>query len=120
MPNFQSSKTVIPGIPASKLIHDSANIRLQDIAVGGDDIRVAQIELSYNRKYNFGNDSVFEFNVKASANGRYLKIVNFNAGAGGAPVLYDLTNNKRYIANTNVLILCVSCSKLLLRIITLY
>ncbi|HYK46513.1 MAG TPA: C25 family cysteine peptidase [Parafilimonas sp.] len=102
MPFFASAKSVITGIPASKLIHDSANIRIQDVSFPGDVIRLAQIEFSYQRKFNFGNDSSFEFYVKGSGNGRYLKIVNFNAGTGGAPILYDLTNNKRYVANTDV------------------
>jgi hypothetical protein len=102
MSNFLSSKTVIANISASKLVNDSANVRIQDIAPGSDKIRVAQIEVSYRRKFNFGNAARFEFDVNASAaDGRYLKIVNFNGGTG-APVLYDLTNNKRYIANTDV------------------
>ena len=101
MNNFLSSKTVISNISASKLVNDSANVRIQDISVSSDKMRVAQIEVSYRRKFNFGNGAGFEFYVNASADGRYLKIVNFNGGTG-APVLYDLTNNKRYVANTDI------------------
>jgi hypothetical protein len=39
--------------------------------------------------------------MPATGQGYYLKITNFNAGLA-TPVLYDLTNNKRYTANTNL------------------
>ena len=66
----------------------------------GDEIRVAAIEFQYPRKFNFGGASTFEFNVAASTTGRYLKIANFNKGVS-VPELIDLTNNKRYLANTD-------------------
>ena len=38
--------------------------------------------------------------MPATTQGNYLEISNFNWGSVSPPVLYDLTNNKRYTANT--------------------
>ena len=57
------------------------------------------VELQYPRKFNFGGQSNFSFSLPANANGNYLEITNVN-WTSVAPVLYDLTNNNRYTANT--------------------
>ena len=57
------------------------------------------VELQYQRKFNFGGQSNFPFSLPASANGNYLEITNLN-WTNTPPVLYDLTNNKRYTANS--------------------
>ena len=56
-------------------------------------------ELQYSSKFNFGGQSIYSFSLPASTTGNYLEINNFNGGS--APVLYDLTNNKRYAVNTS-------------------
>lgn len=58
------------------------------------------ISLTYPRQFNFGGSSNFEFSLPATATGNYLEISNFTWGGLNAPVLYDLTNGKRYAANT--------------------
>lgn len=63
-----------------------------------DRMVVAQFELTYPRKFNFGNATNFMFELPASATGNYLEISNFNRG-GQVPVLYDLTNGTRYVAD---------------------
>jgi len=99
---FLSVKKIIPGIPVNKIKNDAANFIIQDISGTGDDeIRVATIELAYPRLFNFGGSSDFEFYINASDSGRYLKITNFNRGNAGA-VLYDITNGKKYIADTTI------------------
>ena len=59
---------------------------------------ISFVDLQYPRKFNFGAKSAFPFSLPASSIGNYLEITNFNFSV--TPVLYDLTNNKRYVANT--------------------
>ncbi len=63
-----------------------------------DRIVVAEIALTYPATFNFNNQANFYFELKASPAGNYLEIDNFNAGSL-QPVLYDLTNNKRYLGD---------------------
>jgi hypothetical protein len=70
-------------------------------ATGNDRIVVGFVDLNYPRLFNFGGQSNFEFTLPVTVQGNYLEISNFNGGAA-IPVLYDLTNEKRYAANTSV------------------
>jgi Peptidase family C25 len=63
-----------------------------------DHMVVAKNELVYPRQFNFGNARNFYFELPANSNGNYLEISNFNYN-GVAPVLIDLTNDTRYIAD---------------------
>lgn len=63
-----------------------------------DNMVVHKVELTYARQFNFGDASNFEFSLPASATGNYLVISNFSFGIT-APVLYDFTNGKRYVAD---------------------
>jgi len=63
-----------------------------------DRMVVHKIEITYPRQFNFGGSTGFEFTLPATAAGNYLEISNFNYG-GIAPVLYDLTNGRRYVAD---------------------
>ncbi|MGV3528392.1 MAG: C25 family cysteine peptidase [Flavisolibacter sp.] len=65
-----------------------------------DRMVVHKYEMTYARQFNFGGASSFEFELPASAASRYLEITGFNYGSA-APVLYDLTNGKRYVADIN-------------------
>jgi hypothetical protein len=58
------------------------------------------VEITYPRQFNFGNATNFEFSLPASVSGNYLEITGF-ADGGVAPVLYDLTNGKRYQTELN-------------------
>ncbi len=99
---FLSEKLQLPGIAANTIINDTATISVQDISDAPDDeLRVAQIEFTYPRKFNFGDASDFEFYIAPSANGRYLKISNFSTN-GVAPILYDVANNKRYVGDISI------------------
>lgn len=62
---------------------------------------VSFAEFTYPRQFNFGNSTAFRFKLPASPVGNYLEITNFNAG-GAAPVLYDETNQVRYVATTTM------------------
>jgi hypothetical protein len=56
------------------------------------------VDLNYPRLFDFGGHSNFVFKLPATAKGNYLEISNFNSGSA-IPVLYDITNGKRYAAN---------------------
>jgi hypothetical protein len=88
--------------PLSYLGRPTDTIRINNNTTNTNDrLAVAKYEMTYPRTFNFGGASLFEFNLQASPAGNYLEITNFNAG-GGTPVIYDLTNGKRYTANTAV------------------
>jgi hypothetical protein len=63
-----------------------------------DRMFVAQYEIKYPRKFDFDNLKSFAFELPANIAGNYLEIANFNYGST-APVLYDLTNGARYVAD---------------------
>lgn len=99
---FLSAKPVITNISNHVIKNDSATIIIQNLSSANDDkLRVATIELDYPRLFNFGGAKSFEFYINASDTGRYLKIANFNKGNSDA-ILYDVTNGKRYVANTSI------------------
>ncbi|HEU4470606.1 MAG TPA: C25 family cysteine peptidase [Flavisolibacter sp.] len=77
-----------------------ANIACLPLPVGcqTDRMVIHQYELTYPRQFNFGGARNFEFTLPASATGNYLEISNFSYGAS-VPVLYDLTNGRRYEAD---------------------
>ncbi|MEI6947046.1 C25 family cysteine peptidase [Paraflavisolibacter sp. H34] len=62
-----------------------------------DRMVVHKIELTYPRLFNFGGQTNFEFTLPASTGTKYLEITNFSLQST-TPVLYDLTNGRRYVA----------------------
>ncbi|HET9429791.1 MAG TPA: C25 family cysteine peptidase, partial [Chitinophagaceae bacterium] len=86
--------------PVSLIASGTASISItnQTTVVEPDRMVVAQVEISYPRQFDFGNASNFMFTLPASTPGNYLEISNFNYGST-APVLYDFTNGKRYVAD---------------------
>ena len=85
-------------IPISQLNSQTASIEFRNTsAVSTDRMVVGMYALTYPRQFNFGGETVFEFELPASAEGKNLVIDQFNAG-GVAPVLYDLTNGWRITA----------------------
>jgi len=86
-------------VPISTLSSNTAKIDFTNMtAFGSDRMVIAQSELIYPRQFNFGGAKSFPFTLAASATGNYLEISGFNFGAK-PPVLYDLTNGKRYTAD---------------------
>ncbi len=86
-------------VPVSKINSGTAAFTIiNQSSANCDEIRVAQIELTYPRQFNLGGNSCFRFSLPASNTGRYLKIANFNYG-GMAPILMDLANGKRYVTD---------------------
>ncbi|HYM93196.1 MAG TPA: C25 family cysteine peptidase, partial [Chitinophagaceae bacterium] len=71
---------------------------LNQASLQPDRMVIGQYEIVYPRQFNFGGAKNFSFELPANINGNYLEISNFNYN-GIAPVLYDLTNGKSYIAD---------------------
>lgn len=96
---FDYVKVNIP-IPVSLFSSGTATLEVTNLsnAAGLDRMVVAQMVITYPRQFNFGNASNFPFTLPANNNGNYLEITNFNYGTV-APVLYDLTNGRRYVGD---------------------
>ncbi len=87
-------------VSLSGLTNSADNFNLKLVTTDSfDRVVCAYIELKYPRQFNFGGSSNFSFTLAASAIGNFLNISNFNLGSF-VPVLYDVTNNLRYLANT--------------------
>ncbi|MFT3701006.1 MAG: C25 family cysteine peptidase [Agriterribacter sp.] len=84
-------------LPVSLLSSGLANVVVTNVSTNPNDrMVVAKYELTYPRQFNFGNESNFVFELPATNSGNYLRIT-FTYGSN-APVLYDLTNLKRFTA----------------------
>ncbi len=85
-------------IPVSVLNGSSESILVSNIStVPNNRIKIAGVEITYPRFYNFGGASNFRFKVAVGA-GKYLEVSGFNTLS--SPVaLYDLANGRRYDAD---------------------
>lgn len=91
-------KAVVP-INTSLISSGTANVDvINNSSKMPDRMVIAQEELTYPRQFNFGGGTRFSFELPASASGNYLEITNFTYN-GYAPLLYDLTNGTRYVAD---------------------
>jgi len=98
---FDSRINVNNNVPLSVIASNNATIKITNkFSNITDRIVCGFVELNYARQFNFGGSNAFEFSLPASGAKRYLEITNFNAGTA-APVLYDLTNNRRYVAEVS-------------------
>lgn len=83
----------------SKISSGNANVEVVNQGTTpNDNMAVDMTEITYPRQFNFGGESNFYFELPANAAGNYLEIAGFNHG-GTVPVLYDLTNGRRYEAD---------------------
>ena len=102
LPDYNSGLFTAGNIPLSALASNTATIVIanQNSDNNAFDYLVAgTVHLTYPHSFNFGGAKRFAFTVAASGTGNYLEITNFNSGSV-TPVLYDLSNGKRYVANT--------------------
>ncbi|GAC1422090.1 MAG: hypothetical protein NVS9B7_19550 [Flavisolibacter sp.] len=65
-----------------------------------DGIDIAELDITYPRKFDMGGAANFEFKLGASVQGKFLKMIDFSYGSL-PPVLYDLTNGLRLMADTS-------------------
>lgn len=102
---FDSRVNYNASINLAVLSGNTANLSIINSSVSGnvnptDRIVCAFVDLKYPRLFNFDNQVNFPFTLAASITPRYLEITNLNTG-GVAPVLYDITNKKRYVADVS-------------------
>ncbi len=98
---FNDFKTSI-SFPLALIGSSSSTVKFVNTAsIATDRIVISHYELSYQREFNFGGRKNFPFELPAKPAGYYLEIAGFSAGAS-APVLYDLTNNERLVADVSV------------------
>ena len=90
------------GIPVSKIATDTAVFRyINQSVVDCDEFKLAKTELIYPRTLNGSNATKLELQLPISFSGHYLKFYNFNYGSI-PPILYDITNGKRYIGDLSI------------------
>ena len=95
---FDYIKATIP-LSLSDISSGTADLAIKNIcATSPDRMVVAKSEIIYARQFNFGGANNFMFELPANTSGNYLEIAGFNHSAVN-PVLYDLTNGKRYVAD---------------------
>ena len=97
MPYFTYLKKEIDNIPLSAFL-DLSNLQIifeNTSAVTLDRYVLAFDEITYPSTFNFNNQTDFYFQLPATTTGNYLVINNFNYGST-APILFDITSNKRY------------------------
>jgi hypothetical protein len=80
-------------IPSNTLLNQNA-ARLQSLNGPSDRFSIAGVFLRYARVFDFSNAAFTSFFLDGGNTPRYLEIQGINT-SGGAPVLYDLTNNLR-------------------------
>ncbi len=102
---FESRINYNPSINLAVLATNSAVINIKNSSIPGSEVATdrivcAFVDLKYPRLFNFDNQLNFQFNLSASATSRYLEITNLNTG-GVTPILYDMTNRKRYVADVS-------------------
>ncbi|XVJ66225.1 MAG: hypothetical protein HEQ40_08735 [Lacibacter sp.] len=87
-------------VPYSLISSNSATVQIRNTSPESTDrMVVGMYEFTYPRVFDFAGSPFFPFKMPASAVGNNLVISNFNGGSV-APVLYDLTNNLRIVAQS--------------------
>ena len=102
LPNYNAGTFTSGNIPLSLFSSNAANIAVANQSSDNsqyDYLVAGMVHLTYPHSFNMGGAATFAFTLPANANGNYLQITNFNSN-GSTPVLYDITNNARYTANT--------------------
>lgn len=102
MDYYYDNTAVASGIPITSLSSGTASIQhINKSIVDCDEFRLVKDELTYPRTLDCNNQTSLELRLPITFTGHYLKFYNFNKG-GTLPILYDLTNNKRYVADTTI------------------
>ncbi|RZK28349.1 MAG: hypothetical protein EOO61_22175, partial [Hymenobacter sp.] len=96
---FEAKAATYNNLPLSAIPNGVGSFIIKNLCANGNDrVAVSYMDITYPRLYNFDNQQTFEFELPASTTNRYLEINNFNRGSA-TPVLYDLTNQRRYVAS---------------------
>ncbi|HEX5026446.1 MAG TPA: hypothetical protein VFV68_14300, partial [Agriterribacter sp.] len=91
-----NDKRQLVTLPVSILSSGSAVVKITNTSSNPNDrMVISKYEITYPRQFNFGASTNFSFELPSTSTGNFLRITNFNFG-GTAPVLYDLSNLKKY------------------------
>lgn len=86
-------------LPVSLISSGSAAVKITNTSANPNDrMVVSRYEITYPRQFKFNDSTNFVFELPATGAGNFLRITNFNRGSA-APILYDLSNRKRYVGD---------------------
>jgi hypothetical protein len=98
--NFQAQATAVYSatVAANKVLNNNSFNVYMDLPADSFNNRivVSFVEVTYPRLFNFAGISNFPFSLPANTAGNYIEIATANF-SGSNPVIYDLTNQKRYV-----------------------
>lgn len=94
---FEYTKASFP-VSIADISSGTALVTVKNNNTVTDRMVIGQTELIYPRQFNFGGANNFFFEIPANTAGNYLEISGFNYGSV-SPVLYDLTNGRRYVGD---------------------
>lgn len=98
--DFTLKKLTVTDIPVSRVTSDATVIKFSsDVGDYPEQSQANSLYFTYPRKFNFGNQKIFAFQLPANTNGNHLRINGFVIGKQPA-ILLDLTNKKRYTGVT--------------------
>ena len=86
-------------VPTNTL-NNPNTLTIKGVASSDDKFHISNFVVTYPRNFNFGNQDYLEFTLPTNNQSQYLEIFNVNHG-GQAPILFDLTNNKRIATTLN-------------------
>ncbi|HMP91288.1 MAG TPA: C25 family cysteine peptidase [Phnomibacter sp.] len=93
---FEQYITEKNNIPASRILSDGLRFHFTtDQPYYWDASFINSLEVKYARRFHFGGQRNFSFQLAASTTGHHLRIAGFNHG-NAAPLLIDETNNLQY------------------------
>jgi hypothetical protein len=95
--DYYDYKKINKPFAISQVSSGTADLVFTNLGVPTDRLALAKIGFNYPRLFNFNGANNYRFELPASAVGNYLEITGF-VNTGAAPILYDLTNRKRYVA----------------------
>jgi hypothetical protein len=98
MDYYDYTRSSIP-VPVSRISSGAASIEVVNLCANpGDRMVLSHMEVVYPRQFNFNALRTFYFELQPSGVGNYLEIANF-AHNSVIPVLYDITNSRRYLGD---------------------
>jgi hypothetical protein len=96
--NYYDYAKVSATVTTSQISSGVATVEVANrCQISTDRMVLAQIELTYARQFYLSNHHNFTFELPANNAGNYLEIRGISV-AGVPPILYDITNGRRYIA----------------------
>lgn len=98
---FEAKTQTFTNIPVSFLPSGIGNYVIHNTCpTPYDRVVFSYIDLTYPRLFKFNNQRSFDFEMPANTTGQYIEITDFDRGLS-LPVLYDITRNRRYVADVN-------------------